>query len=144
MPEVPYDDHQAYLEFYRPALHIMRKLHLDNKLSDGQKQFFAPIKPEEEFYDLENDPEELHNLAGSEEFLPVLKKMREQLLSEEKKDFSPQVIQHAFPSKAPVILDWVRYNYPRDYARMLEGEEIGYQKFEKMYTNSQKSGADEK
>ena len=144
MPEVHYDDRQAYLEFYRPALHIMRKLHLDNKLSEDKKQFFVTVKPDEELYDLQEDPEELNNLARREEFLPVLKKMREQLLREEKKDISPKAVQHAFPSKAPVILDWVRYNYPADYERMLEGVEIGYQKFERMYTNRHKQGADEK
>jgi hypothetical protein len=138
MPEVPYDDHQAYLEFYRPAVHVMRKLNLDNKLSQAQHQFFVRVKPEEELYDLENDPEELNNLARTPEFLPVLKKMREQLLSEEKRDTSAQVIQHAAPSRAPVILDWVRYNYPDDYLQMMEGKEIGYQKFERMYTNSHK------
>jgi N-sulfoglucosamine sulfohydrolase len=29
MPEIPYDAHQAYLEFFRPAVHIMRKLNHD-------------------------------------------------------------------------------------------------------------------
>ena len=138
MPEVPYDDHQAYLDFYRPALHIMRKMNLDNKLSDAQKQFFVRIKPEEELYDLEKDPEELNNLARTREFFPVLEKMRGQLLSEEKKNTPAQLVQHTAPSKAPVILDWIRYNYPDEYLRMLEGKEIGYQKFERMYTNSHK------
>lgn len=143
MPQVPYDDHQAYLDFYRPALHIMRKLNLDNKLSDEQKQFFVRIKPDEELYDLEKDPEELNNLALAPELHPVLEKMRAQLLAEEKKDMPSQVIQHTAPSRAPVILDWVRYNYPTDYLEMLKGKEIGYQKFERMYTNSQKRAADE-
>ena len=144
MPEVPYGNHQPYLDFYRPALHVMRKLNLDNKLSDAQKQFFVRVKPEEELYDLENDPEELNNLARSPEFFPVLGKMREQLSREEKRDTPAQIIHHAAPSQAPVILDWVKYNYPNDYLQMLEGKEIGYQKFNRMYTNRHKQVADEK
>lgn len=144
MTEVPYDDHQAYLEFYRPALHVMRKLHLDNKLTDNQKQFFVQVKPEEELYDLENDPEELNNLISSAEFSSVLSKMREQLSREEKRDTPAKIIHHAAPSQASVILDWVRYNYPNDYLQMLEGKEIGYQKFSRMYTNRHKKDRDEK
>jgi N-sulfoglucosamine sulfohydrolase len=133
MPEIPYDDHQAYIDFYRPAIHVMRKLSLDNKLTKAQKQFFVRVKPSEELYDLQNDPEELNNLAGNSAFLSVLKKLRADLINEEKKDTMGQSIQHAVPSRAPVILDWVKYNYPDDYLQMLNGKEIGYQKFEKMY-----------
>jgi arylsulfatase A-like enzyme len=137
MPEVPYDDHQAYIDFYRPALHIMRKLLLDNKLSEHERLFFARVKPSEELYDLQNDPEELKNLAADPAMAATLNKMRAALASEEKRDASKSTIHHPFPSQAPVIMDWVRYNYPDDYLQMLNGKEIGYQKFEKMYRMSQ-------
>jgi len=39
MPEIPFDAHQAYLEFYRPALHVMRKLNEEGKLNDDQNSF---------------------------------------------------------------------------------------------------------
>ncbi len=45
MPEVPYDAGQAYLEFYRPAVHIMRALNKEGKLNENQKPFFEPTKP---------------------------------------------------------------------------------------------------
>ncbi|HET7179537.1 MAG TPA: sulfatase [Chryseosolibacter sp.] len=138
MPEVSYDMHQAYIDFYRPPLHVMRKLNLDGKLTDAQKLFFARVKPVEELYDLEKDPEEIHNLADDPKYSAVLAKLRADLAKEEKKDTAPVKIQYAAPSQAPVIMDWVRYNYPQDYLQMLQGKEIGYQKFERMYRLSHK------
>lgn len=138
MPEVSYDMHQAYIDFYRPALHVMRKLNLAGKLSDPQKLFFMRIKPREELYDLQRDPEELHNLAEDPRHAEVLHRLRADLLKEEKKDTAPATIQYAAPSKAPVIMDWVRYYHPEAYLQMLQGKEIGYQKFERMYSRSHK------
>ena len=138
MPEVSYDMHQAYIDFYRPALHVMRKLNLDGKLSDAQKLFFVRVKPVEELYDLEKDPEEVHNLANDPGHAAVLTKLRAELLNDEKKDTAPSIIQFAAPSKAPVIMDWVKYYHPDEYLRMLQGKEIGYQKFERMYSRSHK------
>lgn len=139
MPQVPYDAHQAYLEFYRPAIHIMRKINLEHKLSSAQKAFFVRVKPEEELYNLENDPEELHNLAGDPAWASVLAKMRSELLGEEQKDTSTITLQHAAPSLAPVILDWVRYFHPEAYLRMLQGEEIGYGRYAKQYNRQHKN-----
>jgi arylsulfatase A-like enzyme len=133
MPQVPYDDHQAYIDFYRPGIHIMRKLNLENKLSDIQKPFFSQVKPSEELYDLLKDPDELHNLAGDPAFLSVLKMLRGELLDQEKKDTSTVTIQHPMPSQAPIILDWVRYYYPQVYLEILEGKSVGYERFAKMY-----------
>ena len=36
-----HDAHQAYLEFYRPAVHIMRTLNEEGKLTDLQQKFFS-------------------------------------------------------------------------------------------------------
>jgi hypothetical protein len=40
-------------------------------------------------------------------------------------------------------MDWIRYYHPDEYLRMLQGKEIGYQKFERMYSRSHKEGAGE-
>ena len=58
-PEVPYDAQQGYLEFYRPEIHVMRKMYKENKLNDNQKPFLEPTKPKEELYNLKED---LHQL----------------------------------------------------------------------------------
>ena len=77
MPEVPWATDQAYLEINRPALHVMRRLKKEGKLTQEQMTFFKDEKPVEELYDLEKDPEELNNLALDPEHAPVLAKMRE-------------------------------------------------------------------
>ena len=76
MPQVPYDPHHMYQEFYRPALHVMRTLKKEGKLNEAQSLFFAESKPVEELYDYIADPFCLHNLAADPEMLPVLNEMR--------------------------------------------------------------------
>jgi len=63
--EQSYDAHQAYLEFYRPAVHIMRTLNENNELTELQSKFFDPTKPKEELYDRINDPFEINNLIDN-------------------------------------------------------------------------------
>lgn len=76
MPEVPWATDQAYLEINRPALHVMRRQKKEGTLSVNELIFFADKKPEEELYDLENDPDELNNLADHPDYLEVLREMR--------------------------------------------------------------------
>ena len=135
MPEVPYDDHQAYLEFHRPAIHIMRKLDIENQLSKEQKIFFSATKPSEELYDLQNDPEELVNLAQNPEYAQVIEKMRADLKREEASHTSRETIYHPQPSVAINILEWVMYKFPEDYLQLLQGVPIGYTKYVKSYND---------
>jgi hypothetical protein len=55
----------------------MRQLHTDGKLNANQSKPFVAPRPPEEFYDLENDPHELNNLAGDPKHAERLKAMRE-------------------------------------------------------------------
>ncbi|MBR10730.1 MAG: sulfatase [Rickettsiales bacterium] len=128
MPEVPYDAHQAYLEFHRPALHVMRKEKLEGKLSDAQSAFFSAEKPKEELYDLTNDPDELVNLANNSDYESILISMRQQLAKEEAYNSVKEVYD---PSEvfALEVLEYVKYEYPEDYIRLLSGEHIGYAKY---------------
>ena len=57
----------------------MLRLRDAGKLNDNQKGCFLKPRPEEELYDLENDPFELQNLADVPRFAPVLEQMREAL-----------------------------------------------------------------
>ena len=62
----------------------MRRMRAAGGLNDDQKGCFTRPRPEEELYDLENDPCELQNLGEVPKFAPVLEKMREALVAWEK------------------------------------------------------------
>lgn len=137
MPEVPWDAHQAYLEFYRPAVHVMRKLKFEGKLNETQTFFFSNTKPIEELYDLENDPDETKNLADNPEFKSILEKMRADCKKIEIENTSIDTTFHpVFPASVN-ILDWVKYEHTLDYLEMLNGKEIGFQKYAKLYKQQQ-------
>ncbi|MFR9533085.1 MAG: sulfatase [Rikenellaceae bacterium] len=76
MPEQGWDMHQQYLDFHRPAIHVMRTLEAEGKLTAAQSAFMAPTKPAEELYDLRTDPDELHNLASDPAMSSVMDDMR--------------------------------------------------------------------
>src|SRR5262249_46711581 len=62
-----------------PTMKEWRRLHAEGKLTGAQRLFFLPDKPEEELYDVQADPHEIHNLAGSPKHQDVLKRMRQVL-----------------------------------------------------------------
>ena len=76
MPERPFLQLNRYKERSYPMIPLMRKLHAEGKLTPAQAVLLAPSRPAEELYDLENDPYEIHNLAGSPEHQEVLRRMR--------------------------------------------------------------------
>ncbi|NME68635.1 sulfatase family protein [Flammeovirga aprica] len=131
--DIPYDAHQGYLEWYRPAVHVMRGLHEKGELNDVQQKWFSKTKPAEELYNIKNDPFEVHNLAGNPEYRDVLKKMREEALAEDQRMtpvssvFDPKPV----PGLAPIR--YVEEFHPEAYKRMQEGEEIGHKKYMKLY-----------
>jgi len=55
----------------------IRRLAREGKLPPAAKLFMAPTKPLEELYDVQADPHEIHNLAGSPKHQDILKRMRE-------------------------------------------------------------------
>jgi hypothetical protein len=57
-------------------LNLMKELHAQGKLTPVQALFMAPRKPDEELYDIKNDPYEINNLSASPEQQQSLKKMR--------------------------------------------------------------------
>jgi N-sulfoglucosamine sulfohydrolase len=65
MPERPYTQHNEYIETEYPTLGVMKDLYAKGKLNATQSLFMAPHKPPIEFYDMQSDPDEVHNLAGS-------------------------------------------------------------------------------
>ena len=76
MPERPYTQRNDYKERSYPMLNLMKELHAQNKLTPVQALFMAPRKPDEELYDIRNDPYEINNLAASPIHRQELQKMR--------------------------------------------------------------------
>ncbi|MEW5974212.1 MAG: sulfatase [Acidobacteriota bacterium] len=74
-PELPYAQEIAYMELM-PTMQVWRRLHSEKKLVGPASLFFAARKPQEELYDLEEDPYEINNLAESPAHQDILKRMR--------------------------------------------------------------------
>lgn len=75
-PERPYAQQNVYKDTQYPTLAAMRQLHEEGRLSGAPALFLAPTRPAEELYDLETDPHEIRNLAGSAEHQAKLDEMR--------------------------------------------------------------------
>jgi arylsulfatase A-like enzyme len=74
LPHLIYGQHIAYM-FETPTTRIWKKRHDEGELNAVQDRFWRP-KPPEELYDLQTDPDEVHNLADSAEHQAVKKKLR--------------------------------------------------------------------
>ncbi|RTE54022.1 DUF4976 domain-containing protein [Arenibacter aquaticus] len=134
-PEIPFDTHQAYLEFYRPAVHVMRRLLEEGKLNEEEKLFFQTHKQPEELYNLADDPQELNNLVDNPEYSKILRELREKTLQYDKKMKPVNDVYHPEHAIAVDILEWVKLEKPELYQQMLDGVEIGFQTLAKEYKN---------
>jgi N-sulfoglucosamine sulfohydrolase len=74
-PELPYAQWINYGD-EMPAMKVWRKQAFAGTLNDVQRAFFARTKPPEELYDLESDPHETKNLAGSSDHQSILSEHR--------------------------------------------------------------------
>jgi N-sulfoglucosamine sulfohydrolase len=74
-PDKPYSQHLEYMD-QMPSMKDWRRLAAEEKLTGGQKNWFAATKPVEELYDTENDPWELENLAEVPQYAERLARMR--------------------------------------------------------------------
>ena len=132
-----YDAHQAYLEFYRPAVHIMRGLNEKDELSDLQAKFFAASKETEELYDIINDPFETNNLINNPDYKETADKMRGHYNDWNAKnhDFGLDPInwENCPPPKAGAIVAWIKENKPEVIEKMKKGIEPNYGKLSKEY-----------
>lgn len=61
MPHKPYGQHVSYM-FETPTTQVWKRLFDAGKLNKAQARFWQ-TKPTFEFYDLQNDPDEIHNLS---------------------------------------------------------------------------------
>ena len=79
MPERPYMQLNRYKETSYPSWRQLKRLHAAGKLTPEQGLFLSERRPEEELYDTVADPDEVHNLASSEEHREALERMRNEL-----------------------------------------------------------------
>jgi len=75
-PERPFLQPNQYKENSYPVWNLLKELHAAGKLTPEQAALCAPTMPEEELYDLQNDPHEIRNLAKSPEHQKTLERLR--------------------------------------------------------------------
>ncbi|VGO20504.1 Arylsulfatase [Pontiella sulfatireligans] len=143
MPEVPWNTTQAYLELNRPALHVMRRLKAEGKLSDAEMTFFLDEKPSEELYDLNKDPNQMVNLAANPEYAETLKKMRalEKQWQAENNDMGLADLGNRHPEEglgAVLVREAVKEKAPDVWARLEAGELMETQSWKKKYGTKKK------
>ena len=124
MPQQGWDMHQQYLDFHRPAIHILRTLKEEGKLNHDQLLFMAKNKPVEELYDIASDPYELHNLAHDPAHKATLEAMRSRLKEwqQKHKDIGLTDRLHRTPEDMGNVRDYVKKNLPTDWQRLQSGE----------------------
>ena len=121
-PEVPYDAHLAYYDFYRPIIHEMRRLHGEGRLEASADGFLAETKPELELYDWLTDPDEVHNLANDPAYAGALARMKS-LLEEYQKTHRDSGLEDfgKRPAAKPAsvdVRDWLRDEHPKEWERV--------------------------
>lgn len=138
-----YDAHQAYLEFYRPAVHIMRGLNDQGTLNELQYKFFAPSKENEELYDLEKDPFETNNLINNPDYSKVAIRLKGYYKewNEINHDYGLDPInwKNAPPPNAGAIIKWLEKEKPEVIKQMKQGIEPGFGKYSQEYNKMLKS-----
>jgi uncharacterized sulfatase len=114
-PEIIYGAKNDYM-FQTRSTQVWRELYDANKLPPEQA-FFWKLKPTEELYDLQSDPDEIHNLAFHTEYNELKQKLktvlRENLLKIRDVHFLPENMLHQrFGDSTPWELGHDESKYP--------------------------------
>ncbi|MGQ9820336.1 MAG: sulfatase-like hydrolase/transferase [Thermogutta sp.] len=98
LPYLPLGQHVAYM-FQTPTTQVWRQLFDEGKLSQAQAYFWQRPRAPEELYDLQNDPDEVNNLAGRPECRDVQtrleKALRDHILATRDLGFLPEPEIHS-------------------------------------------------
>lgn len=125
MPQLPWDQHQVYLDFHRPAIHVMRVLKAAGRLDKNTSLFMAGRKPAEELYDIQNDPHQLVNLAGDPRYRAVLQDMRGKMnrWQATHRDCGLEDRNARKPGKEKeTVRDWLIKTHPEEWKKLQAGE----------------------
>jgi uncharacterized sulfatase len=125
MPHLIYGQYLNYM-FQTPTTQVWKKLYEEGKLRPPQT-FFWERKPAEELYDLQNDHDEVRNLAGSPQHRKILTKLRkanrEHLLQIRDVGFLPEAEMHRrSKGSTPYDLGHDTANFPLKH--VLEAAEL--------------------
>ena len=144
MPELPL----IYRNKYREQIPMNAKLielNHQKKLTGDAAYIFMNTKPQEEFYDLQNDPYEVHNLAGDPKYSKKIKAYRQALkdwqLEIGDKGFIPEhdLIKSFWPEMKQPITQNVTFEKDKTGILKLNsstaGASIGYQIGDNIGTN---------
>ena len=105
-PERPYLQPCRYKDA-KPFMPVLRSLYSAGKLNEAQSLQLAETRPEEELYDLTNDPWELNNLAGEPDFQATLTRMRSTLdrwiVESDDKGRTPETLEMYDSDMAPYL-----------------------------------------
>jgi arylsulfatase A-like enzyme len=144
MPDLPL----IYRNKYREQIPMNAKLielNHQKKLTGDAAYIFMNTKPQEEFYDLQNDPYEVHNLAGDPKYSKKIKAYRQALkdwqLEIGDKGFIPEhdLIKSFWPEMKQPITQNVTFEKDKTGTLKLNsstaGASIGYQIGDNIGTN---------
>ena len=136
MPELPL----IYRNKYREQIPMNAKLialNQEKKLKGNAAYIFMNTKPQEEFYDLQNDPYEVHNLANDPKYSKKIKVYRQALKSWQfeigDKGFIPEhdLIKSFWPEMKQPITENVTFEKDKTGTLKMNsltaGASIGYQ-----------------
>ncbi len=145
-PDTAYNPPLDFM-YQAPIMRRIDSLYRAGELSDVQAAWLADSKPEEELYDLENDPHEINNLANIAKYANIKKGLANELKAWQHKygDWfdTPEIIQaeKMWPGGKQPVTDVPSVEFEGDKIRLIcntEGASIAYKtdvnSFWKLYT----------